>query len=420
MQRSERRMTYDPVLAEREVRKRQGYPWSVLAGLALVLAGSFFLFLREYAYTGTDLFIHASIAADFDFSDLHSITSRLAYPLWHLVVSALYQLGMPLGVAAALVCALCKGVTFLLAERLVTAMSQGLADRRAVLGLSLLLMIVTAVYVPSVAPNVYRGVGSPNVWHNPTQQAVTAAMLLVMPWLAHCWYAFKARRDAGESRVLLPWGQVAVLALLLMGSLACKPTFMQALLPAAFVMFLVELMRDRGEWRYFGQIVLAFLPAVAYFLLQYLYYTGVVVPFTSGVAVGVTWQSAWMAVRNTLMMSACPLVALAACLRKGLFKDRTLVLALLMTLFSVVEAMLFQETGLREGHGNFTWAANSSSLFLWIAMTGVGLRCFAQDRQAGLTLRQKAGYALTVGVLAWHAYAAVYYLYYLLSTQNAF
>ena len=68
-----------------------------------------------------------------------------------------------------------------------------------------------------------------------------------------------------------------LLAVFLMGSLACKPTFMQALLPAAFVMFLVELCRRPRCWRYFGQIVLAFVPAVAYFLLQYLYSTGVVV-----------------------------------------------------------------------------------------------------------------------------------------------
>ena len=41
------------------------------------------------------------IAHDFDFTDLHSITSRLSYPVWHIVVSALYQLGVPLGHAAA-------------------------------------------------------------------------------------------------------------------------------------------------------------------------------------------------------------------------------------------------------------------------------------------------------------------------------
>ena len=38
-------------------------------------------------------------------------------------------------------------------------------------------MIVTGVLVMSVSDAVYRGVGSPNVWHNPTQQTVTTAMM---------------------------------------------------------------------------------------------------------------------------------------------------------------------------------------------------------------------------------------------------
>ena len=76
-------------------------------------------------------------------------------------------------------------------------------------------------------------------------------------------------------------------------------------------MYLVELIRRPKEWRYFGQIVLAFVPAVAYFLLQFLYYTGVVVEFTSGMDFGITSRTAWLAIRNTLMMSACPLLTIA-------------------------------------------------------------------------------------------------------------
>ena len=413
-------MTHDPVRAQGELRKAQGFPWTMLGGFALVFAASFFLFLREYGYVGADLYIHASIAADFDFTDLHSITSRLSYPVWHLVVSTLYQLGMPLGLAAAGICALCKGVSFCLTERLVSALSGGRANRFLTLGLSLLLMIVTAVYIPSVSSTVYRGVGSPNVWHNPTQQAVTAAMLLVMPWLAHCWYELERMRDAGQANVLLPWWKVAVLAALCVFSLACKPTFMQALLPAAFAMFLVELCRNRGQWRYFGQIVLAFVPSVIYFLVSYLYYTGVLVEFTSGAEFGVTLETAWVALRNAVMMSLCPLLTLAACRRKGLFKDRMLVLALLMVLFSALEAMAFRETGQRAGHGNFTWAANSSAFFLWVVTTGTGLRCWREDRARGLTGWQRAGYGLALAAGGWHLYSAVYYLRYLLTTAAPF
>ena len=413
-------MTYDPVVSGKKIWKQMlGAP--VLIALALVLVSSFFMFLREFSYENADLFIHATIASEFDFADLHSITSRLSYPLWHITVSALYQLGMPLGYAAASICALCKGITFLLTYWLVGAMAGEGGSRWTVLGLSAFLMIVTGVLVMSVSDAVYRGVGSPNVWHNPTQQTVTAAMMLVMPWLAHCWYAFERQAEAGNERVLLPWWKIAVLAVLCMGSVACKPTFMQALLPAAFVMYLAEVLRRPRQWRYFGQIVLAFLPSVGYFLLSYLYYTGVVVEFTSGVEIGITAETAWVAVRNTLMMSACPLMAVIVCYRKGMFKDRLVVLALLMTAFSVLEAMAFRETGMREGHGNFTWAANSSSYFLWVVMTGVFLRTFPADVRAGaLRTVRGLGYAAVGGLFLWHAYSSVYYLHYLLTSTNAF
>ena len=290
---------------------------------------------------------------------------------------------------------------------------------------AVLVNVVTAVFIPGVNDRVYRGfgytIGSPNVWHNPTQQAVLVSALMVLPLLCHCWYEFERRYPEESEKTLLPWGEVILLAVFLMGSLACKPTFLQALLPAAFVMFLVELCRRPRCWRYFGQIVLAFVPAVAYFLLQYLYYTGVVVEYTSGVEFGVTLDSILSMLRSTVMMSVFPLYAIVCCYKKGMFKDRMLVLALLMVFFSLLEGMAFRETGLREGHGNFTWAANSSSFVLWVVMAGIFLREFVSGLKAKtLSSGRKVAYAVGFALMGWHAASGVYYLYFLLSTGNAF
>ena len=413
-------MTLDPIRARLELQPKKRFDLSALIALFAVVAFSLYMFWRESAYEYVDFRVHMMIAGDFDFTDLHSITSRLAYPMWHLLVAILYQLGLPLEWSAAVVSAACKGVTFVLVYEMIVAMSHGKAKNWVVTLLSLAAMVLTCLWIRPVSYFVYKGVGSPNVWHNPTQVAVTAAMMMVMPWLMHCWYEFERMMDEGKTNVMLPWWKVIVLAVLCMGSLACKPTFMQALLPAAFVMYLVELIRRKSEWRYFGQIVIAFVPAAAYFLLQYLYYTGVVVEFTSGVAIGITQRSAWLAIRNTLMMSAAPLMAVVACWRKDMFKDRALVLALLMTLMSVLQAMTFSETGQREGHGNFTWAANSSSFFLWVTMMGVYLRTIAGEAKQKLPLWRKAACGLTAALFAYHVFSGVYYLYYLISTNNAF
>ena len=414
-------MTLDPIRASRELAGKRRFDWTPVLALLLVLVGSTCVYLREVRYEFVDFRVHTYIAGDFDFTDLHSITSRLAYPMWHLLVAIVHQLGVPLEWAAAGVSAACKGATFVLVYLLMDAISWGKAKRWLITLLSLVALIVTCLFIRPVSYFVYKGVGSPNVWHNPTQQAVTLAMMMVMPWLAHCWCEFERMMEEGQKNVMLPWWKVIVLAVLCMGSLACKPTFMQALLPAAFVMFLVELIRRPQEWRYFGQIVIAFVPSAAYFLLQYLYYTGVVVEFTSGVEIYAKKRDVWVAIRNALMMSAAPLMALVSCLRKGLFKDRQIVLGLLMIFFSTLEAMFFHETGQREGHGNFTWAANSSSFYMWIIMLGTFLRCFTADVKSGnICILRKAGYALTFGFFIWHVYSGVYYLTYLMTTNNAF
>ena len=83
--------------------------------------------------------------------------------------------------------------------------------------------------------------------------------------------------------------------------------------------------------------------------------------------------------------------------------------------------MAFRETGLREGHGNFTWAANSSSFVLWVVMAGIFLREFVSGLKAKtLSSGRKAAYAVGFALMGWHAASGVYYLYFLLSTGNAF
>ena len=413
-------MTLDPIRAHREMERKHRVNWTAVLAFLLVLIGSAALYAREVRYEFMDYRVHTMIAGDFDFTDLHSITSRLAYPMWHLLVAAIYQLGVPLETSAVIVSALCKAGTFVIVHGMLTVISGGQAKKWLVSLLSLIALMVTCLWIRPVSWFVYKGVGSPNVWHNPTQIAVTLAMMMVMPWLAHCWYEFERMLAEGKKNVMLPWWKVAVLAVLCMGSLACKPTFMQALLPAAFVMYLVELIRHKSEWRYFAQIVLAFVPSVAYFLLQYLYYTGVVVEFTSGVSIGATGREIWVAIRNALMMSAAPLCAVVACYRKGLFKDRQIVLGLLMILFSTLEAMFFHETGQREGHGNFAWAAGTSSFYMWVVMIGVFLRSFIADWKAGkMPLLRKAGYGVTLAFFAWHVYSGAYYYWVLMTSQYA-
>ncbi len=413
-------MTNDNWQAAREKsasRKRSPLTW--LFNL-LFFAAVFYIFYLEAVNPMADLAIHAGIASEFNFADPHSITCRIAYPLWHLLVSGLYQLGLPLAVSAAAITATAKTATFLIAQHLMLP-KRGESGRVVLWLMCLLLMIVTGLRLPWINPLVYQAAGSPTVWHNPTQITVTMFSLILIPYLVHCWCVFERRIATGSDAVMLPWKNVFWLAVLVMLTASSKPTFLQALLPAAVVLFLTEWVHNPRQWRYFIQIVLAFMPGVAYFLLQYLYYTGVVVEYTSGVTVYATAETLYIAARSVLLLTAFPLLALWLRHRKGQPMDRAVKLALLMLLFSALEAAFFHETGMRESHGNFTWATGSSALLLW----WLALRTYWQDfitfwpnhRQS---IPRACGYVIGWALLAYNVYSAVYYLYYLLSTGSAF
>lgn len=395
--------------------------WFMLAAV-LAVGIALYMFLWEMRLPSEiDLQIHASYSVDFDFTDLHSITSRIAYPLWHVLVAILYQLGLPIDWSAAIVTTLFRTVTFVCTYWLLNRISGGKMKTLWLALCALLVFVVTGVNLPNdTGLSVYRFVGgSPNVWHNPTQQAVISTMLICVPYLVWCWESFEKKLPEGGEQTMLPWWQVFGLAVLLCVNLMCKPTVMQAFLPATFLMYLVELCRRPRNWRYFGQIVLAFIPAVICFLVQYLYYTGVVVPFTSGVDFGATAQTMWEAFRTMLMMNAFPIAALICCYRKGLFKDRHIVLAVLMVLISMVEVAFFRETGQRAGHGNFGWAAMSSSYFFWVIMLGHFIAALKESWKT-MPVWRKLLFVVAIGVLLWHLVSTVGYYIFMLSTGNAF
>ena len=412
----------DPVTAVFSLRKEnKTFNWYFCAAALMVFTFSLYMYTWQYQFTVTDLFVHARIAGEFDFTDLHSITSRLAYPVWHLCTAVLYQLGVPLIWAAAFVCAAAKTFSMWLVWLLLRAISGDKLGRIVPVVSAVVLMMVTSIRIPSINPEVYKAAGSPTVWHNPTQLMANVSMLLCVPYLAHCWYGFAQRVEEKKKSAVLPWYQPVILGVLLMFSLACKPTFLQALLPAAAIFFGVQWLRHPKHSPFFFQIILAFLPAALYFLLQYLYYTGVVVPFSSGVAFGITWDSTVIAVRSMLLMAAFPLWAFVCCNRKEILRDKMLVITLLMAVCSVLQSMCFRETGVRWGHGNFNWASMSVALMLWVLMLGYFLNSFSEYRKEK-SRSPVRGLAFGVGfaLLLWHIYSGVYYLYFLFTSNAAF
>ena len=212
-------MTLDVMLNEREW--QEGTPG--LAGCCSVSAAAIYAATLSLSritemqqFSLTDLAVHADVAADCrTLPACHSISQpRLAYPLWHLMTSLrLSGRGFPLNWAAPVICSLCKVLTFVLTQRVLVGLCRGKVKENTLTLAAVLVNVVTAVFIPGVERSrVYRGfgytIGSPNVWHNPTQQAVLVSALMVLPLLCHCWYEFERRYPEEDEKTLLPWGEV--------------------------------------------------------------------------------------------------------------------------------------------------------------------------------------------------------------------
>ncbi len=403
--------------------------WSQWLVTALALGGSFLLFYALVQRPASDLSIHAAWASEGNFADPTSFVHHAAHPLWHMMVAALMLLGPSLNVSAALITALWKAAEVWLMIELASRLTGERGWLVALCGL--VGGVVSAILVPGVNPTVYVGAGSPNPWHSPTQIAALAMMLLCVPRTAAIVTDFKRRLPAEGEKANVPPREAITLSVLLAVSLLAKPTFLQAFLPAACLYFLVLWIRRPRNSPFFLRMMLVAAPAVVLMILQFLYYF-LLFPDTQGsMTLMVTWQKTGEVALKAVLLRAFPLFALFAFVPRETRRTPLYRLSLLMDAMSVLELLLFSETGRRASDGNFGWAMMGSALMLW-ALT---LPAYLRAARGWLIRRRAAAQgrpyleeepraeAVPLGVggglLMWHLAAGIYYIVYLATTLNA-
>ena len=393
-------------------RERGGVLFALVA--ALLFALSYGVFYSLCNSPASDISIHAAWAAEGDFRDLSSFFHHGAHPMWHMLTALLLLTGAPLPVAAALVTALCKLLEFLLIHRLFRRYLRDCCSRVGIVLAALCCVLVSSLCVPWYNPTVYLGVGSPNTWHSPTQMIAMVWMLLCVPYTAHCFDRFRVLADRDGAGAVLPWKEPVLLCLLLLCSLAAKPTFMQTFLPAACLFFLAMGIRRPKNSRFFLQMVGCVLPAVALMVLQYMYYFGIIVPSQGDMVLEISARKLKNVLIATLLIQGFPLFALFTD-RDGK-KDTLFWLTVLTDGVGVLEYLILGENGRRAADGNFGWGMMGAALMLWAVMLPRFLRDFKLRwaKEKRLTVRYGVGGAL----LGWHLASGIYYLYYLLSTGN--
>lgn len=393
-------------------RAGQSSVWLKWLACAFILILSFIIFYAMMLRPASDLSIHAAWAAEGDFLHPRSFVRHHAHPLWHFTDALLLLLGIPEAFAGALSTALWKAAEFLAAYAIIKRVL-GKAKPYVAPLCAVCATLVSALCVPWLNPTVYRGVGSPNTWHNPTQLAGMVFMLICVPMVADSYTRFeRSLPDADYRMTLREWVTIAAALAL---SILAKPVFLQAFLPAASLFFLVKWIQHPKGSRYFLQMVAAVLPTLPLFALQFCFY------FTNentdtGMTILLTWDKLRECTITLVLMELFPLFALLT--ERNQKKNTLLSLTLLFNAVSFLEKLLFSEVGRRAGDGNFGWALLGGALMLWVVMLPRFVRQFSEwraQKNAGGAWRYWVGFPL----LAYHLASGVYYIAYLLTTTNA-
>lgn len=405
----------NPLLRQGRQHKTDLFKWLAYAGM-LVL--SFCMFYTLALRPSSDLSIHATWAGEGDFLHPRTFLRHGAHPLWHALTALLMLTGMPTKLAAALITALLKMCELALMHRLMTAYLRDWLGRNTITLLALACALVSSLCVPWINPTVYFGIGSPNTWHSPTQMIAMVAMLLCVPFTAHCYAEFERLLPLQGASTRLPWFKALLLGALLFGSLLAKPTLMQAFLPAACLFFLVQWIRHPKNSRFFGQMILAALPAVLFMGVQYLYYFGIIVPSQGSMTLEMSWEKLGQSALSLLLIQAFPLYVLLFFRRPGRWKDPLFTLTVLLDAVGVLEYLVLGENGRRAADGNFGWAMMGGALMLWVIMLIEFGRSAAQQRKDKKPLTQ-IRYLGAGTLLSWHLISGVYYLVYLFTSGSA-
>lgn len=281
-----------------------------------------------------------------------------AYPLWHLAVRAANTL-LPIGRewSAALVTALCLGLTAAVLYRYLYGQLREWLTELRICGLTVGLMVLTAIYVPWLNREVYLGQSGPTIWHNPTNMAVKPLALLGFLLFLNL-YRHREKPDIKK---------MAGLSVVLFLSCFVKPSFVQGFLPAVVLFLFIELIRTRGKSFVFSlKMAAVFVPACCYFLYQYLAVFGGGTERSIGIApFAVMRLDTAHPLCSMVQAVAFPLFVVCALGAKRVWKDRELFFAVIFYLTGLMEFILLIERN-EPASGNFEWGLQLAMFALFV------------------------------------------------------
>ena len=264
----------------------------------------------------------------------------------------------------------------------------------------LVLLIVTSIY--TIGPLVYtpysnliyKGVGSPNIWHNVTLWMVKPFALLSI--LFSIWAIQKEK---------LSYYLYTLIAIIF--SIFAKPSFIMVFLPSIIILILTRYYIKRKNIYFLFLII-----SISISILLYQYLNTYTSSHSGGIVIDIlgVWRNFGI---NNIPLSiflALGFPILFYAIYPNSFKNDFLILAWLQTIFGIILYALFAEKGAHYSHGNFGWSYRIAMSILYIFSIIEFIKVFFL-----LEIKRRIFLLIILFIQIW---IGIYYLVHILMGQN--
>ena len=333
-----------------------------LSGIMLFIIAAAAVSVVKFDYP-----FHINLASGITLSDLShpfAFIKKNCYPVWHVLTRlTMGVFGSTGRTAAIFVTAGCVVSTWFFAV-LYLGKRHAEVEFSFLLAASVILMIVTPIYLSFFNDRLIWGQWGPNMYHNPTHLMVRA---VAVP----CFLLYMTDLERIDRGFCGQFGLRRLLALSLVFLLATfsKPSFIQTFIPSISLIFIYEARKHgRPMLKPLALLGLTLLPAVAVCCLQFC--TSFYGSQADAGGVEFSFLKAWSCYSpcvpvSCLLATLFPLVMAAWAVRARRFTIHD-AMAWLMLFIGLIEGAVLSEKGPRAIHGNFLWGWALGLFFVWL------------------------------------------------------
>lgn len=227
-------------------------------------------------------------------------------------------------------------------------------------------------YIPGIYSR-YRGVFSPNPYHNATYMAARPFSIVVF-------FLFARLLKVYEEKFV--WKDSVLFGIFLFLATVAKPSFTFVFVPAAGLIMLYRLIR--GKFSKFGNAVklgLCFVPTFCALLYQFFGVFGPTPEGESGIGFGIAraWSYHCDNIPLAMVLGLAFPLAVLVLNWKELKRNGYYRLSWQLMAVSLVEVLVLYEKGFRESHMNFCWGYMCGMFFVFFSSV---LLLFEKSREA--------------------------------------